>query len=80
MDGMRASFLVPKLHFGTQLFMKTLYAMTVSFGKECNIQKIPTPRKQSQQLLASLEVQLPSVLPVRNLNVATKRKLQTKRK
>jgi len=60
--------------------LKTLCAMTVSFGKECNIQKIPTPRKQSQQLLASLEVQLPSVLPVRNLNVATKRKLQTKRK
>lgn len=60
--------------------LKTLCAMTVSFGKECKIQNIPTPRKQSQQLLASLDVQLPSVLPVRKLKVATKRKLQTRRK
>jgi len=60
--------------------LKTLCAMIVSYGKECNIQNIPTPRKQSQQLLANLDIQLPSVLPVRNLNVATKRKLQTKRK
>lgn len=60
--------------------LKTLCAMTVSLGKECNIQHIPTPRKQSQQLLASLDVQLPSVLPARKIRVATKCKLQTRRK
>lgn len=60
--------------------LKTLCAMTVSLGGDCDIQNIPTPRERSQQLLASLDVQLPSVLPVRKLNVATKRKLQVRRK
>jgi len=60
--------------------LKTLCALTVSVGAQCNIQNIPTPRKQSQQLLDSLDIQLPPALPVRNLNAATKRKLQKKRK
>ncbi len=60
--------------------LKTLCAITVSFGKDCAIQKIPTPREQSQQLFASLDIQVPSALPCRKVKVATKRKLQTQRK
>jgi hypothetical protein len=60
--------------------LKTLCAMTVCFGKDCTIQKIPMPREQSQQLLSCLDIQLPAALPCRKVNVATKRKLQTRRK
>ena len=60
--------------------LKTLCAMTVSFGKDCTLQKIPVPREQSQQLLASLDIQIPVVLPGRKVKVATKRKLQSQRK
>lgn len=60
--------------------LKTLCAMTVSFGKECTIQKIPMPREQSKELLDRLDIQIPSALPCKKVKVATKRKLKTQRK
>lgn len=59
--------------------LKTLCAMTLRLGPEQELQQIPTPRKQSRQLLQSLDIQLPPVLPHREPNVATKRKLQKSR-
>lgn len=60
--------------------LKTLCAMTVSLGEGCKMQQIPAPREQSQQLLARIDVQLPEAFPFKDLNVATKRKLQSARK
>lgn len=59
--------------------LKTLCAMTVKLGAGQEVHQIPTPRIQSRQLLESLDIQLPPILPHRELNVATKRKLQQSR-
>jgi hypothetical protein len=59
--------------------LKTLCAMTVKLGSGQKLHQIPTPRTQSRQLLESVDIQLPPVLPHRQLHVATKRTLQQSR-
>lgn len=59
--------------------LKTLCSMTVKVGTDSELHQIPTPRAQSRQLLDSLGIKLPPVLPHRELDVATKHKLQKRR-
>ncbi len=59
--------------------LKTLCGITIKLGSGQQLEKIPIPRKQSRQLLESLDIQLPPLLPHRQLHVATKRKLQQRR-
>ncbi len=60
--------------------LKTLCSMTVTLGSGHSLHQIPTPRPQSQQLLAALAIKLPNALPMKALSVDTKRKLPTRRK
>jgi hypothetical protein len=55
--------------------LKTLCSMSVIIGDSGQLHRIPTPRKLSGELLARLDIQVPPVLPHRELRVATKRKL-----
>ncbi len=59
--------------------LKTLCAMTVKLGSGQELHQIPAPRTQSRQLLESIDIQLPPILPHRELHVATKRTLQQSR-
>jgi len=42
--------------------------------------KIPRPRKESRELLNALNIRMPIVLPHREVNVDTKKKLPKQRK
>ncbi|MDI6734637.1 MAG: IS1634 family transposase, partial [bacterium] len=50
----------------------------VNKGTRCN--KIPQPRMSVQQLLQAAQVRLPTVLPCKGINVATRKKLTKNRK
>ena len=41
---------------------------------------IPKPRKQSQDLLAALDIDMPEALPRRDVRVVTRKKLTSERK
>jgi hypothetical protein len=56
-----------------------IHMQEVHLGGAC-IQDIPTPNKLGKQLLQKARVQLPSVLPRRNPNVHTTKKLPSERK
>jgi hypothetical protein len=60
--------------------LDALCASEVSIAGAGSFHRIPEPRELSQQLLALANVQLPSVLPSKGINVATKKKLPTRRK
>ena len=60
--------------------LDALCASEVSIAGGGCFQRIPEPRKLSQQLLALANVQLPSVLPSKGINIVTKKKLPTRRK
>jgi transposase len=50
------------------------------FTGKASCQSIPTPTGLSAKLLDALDVRLPRVIPMRNANVATRRKLTERRK
>ena len=56
-----------------------IHMQEVHLGGAC-IQDIPTPNKLGKQLLQKARVQRPSVLPRRNPNVHTTKKLPSERK
>ena len=59
--------------------LATLSSVKISVkGKECCLQ-IPQPREQSRKLLAALNMEMPTVLPDRRLNVDTKKKLKDRK-
>ena len=59
--------------------LATLSSVKISVkGKECCLQ-IPQPREQSRKLLAALNMEMPTVLPDRRLNVDTKKKLNDRK-
>jgi len=60
--------------------LNTLCVMKLHITEDAKIQKIPTPRPQSQTLLKALGVTLPSYIPTAELRVATKKKLPQNRK
>ena len=43
-------------------------------------QKVPQPTGEAQQLLDAAQVQLPAVLPLRKVEVVTRKKLTSRRK
>ncbi len=53
--------------------LNTLCVMELHITENAKIQKIPTPRPQSQTLLKALGVTLPSYIPTAELRVATKK-------
>jgi len=60
--------------------LATLSAMVIHGPGQAACQKIPTPREESQQLLAALDIPLPEVLPSRNVRVVTRKKMPDQRK
>ena len=60
--------------------LSTLCVMELHITEDAKIQKVPTPRPQSQTLLNALGVTLPSYIPTATLRVATKKKLPKSRK
>ncbi len=60
--------------------LEALCSTDVRFAGGGFFHRIPEPRKLSQQLLDSANVQLPSVLPNKGITVATKKKLPSRRK
>ena len=60
--------------------ISTLCAMEVKIKGQGSCLKIPTPRKNSQELLNALNITLPEVLPHRNVRVVTRKKLVKRRK
>jgi transposase len=61
--------------------LKTLCAMEVRFkNQDASCLQIPKPRQQSKQLLQALGVRLPEVLPHREIQVVTRKKLPSRRK
>jgi transposase len=60
--------------------LDALCSSEVSIADGGCFHRIPEPRPLSEQLLASANVQLPSVLPSKGIAVATKKKLPSRRK
>ncbi|NUO07265.1 MAG: hypothetical protein HUU08_01065 [Candidatus Brocadia sp.] len=61
--------------------LATICSMEVKVkGQKAHCQKIPRPRQQSRELLEALQIQLPEVLPSRNLRVVTRKKLRNQQK
>jgi len=59
--------------------LNTLCVMELPITENAKIQKVPTPRPQSQTLLNALGVTLPSYIATAELRVATKKKLPQSR-
>jgi len=59
--------------------LTTLCTIRVMLGADSELLRVPTPREQSRQLLEALALQPPSVLPYREVRVATKRTLPERR-
>ena len=55
--------------------LSTLCAMEMKVKGQGTCLRIPTPRQLSQKLLNSLDIQLPSVLPHKEMPVVTRKKL-----
>jgi len=60
--------------------LSTLCADQITIGKQCGYLSIPKPRQTLAQLFASCDVNLPTNLPRKQVNVATKHKLASRRK
>jgi hypothetical protein len=60
--------------------LATLCSLEVHVPGQAACQKLPTPREASQQLLASLDIRWPEVLPCRNVRVVPRKKLPDQRK
>ena len=60
--------------------LATLSSMEVKVKNKGSVLKIPRPREQSRELLKALNITLPIVLPHRNINVDTRKKLIDRRK
>jgi transposase len=60
--------------------LDTLCSIEIEIKDGKNFHRIPQPRQLCQQLLDAASVKLPSVLPSRGIVVATKKKLQQRRK
>lgn len=59
--------------------LKTLCTMHVRLSGGRELHRIPTPREQSRALLEALAIELPPFLVQRDIHVATKRKLPSRR-
>jgi hypothetical protein len=59
--------------------LKTLCTMHIRLDAGSELQQIPTPREQSRALLGALGIEMPPFLAQRNVRVATKRKLTSRR-
>ena len=59
--------------------LSDIHMQEIRLGNE-SIQNIPNPDQLGKQLLKSARIELPSVLPSKTANVATRKKLQTERK
>jgi transposase len=57
----------------------SLRGVEMRIGKG-NCQKVPEPADLSEQLLKAADIKLPSVLPLRRIHVATRKKLVSERK
>ncbi len=60
--------------------LSTLCAMEMKVDGQGTCLRIPTPRQLSQELLSALEVQLPTVLPHKEIPVVTRKRLTNQRK
>jgi len=60
--------------------LTTLTSIEVTMKGKGSCLNIPRPREQSRKLLKALKISLPDVLPHRELNVDTRKKLQERRK
>ena len=60
--------------------LSTLCAMEMKINEQEVCLRIPTPRQLSQELLKALEVQLPTVLPHKEIPVVTRKRLTKRRK
>jgi len=60
--------------------LDTLTSIEVKIGAKGSCLKIPRPREQSQRLLDALNITLPELLPHKEVNVDTRKKLQERRK
>jgi hypothetical protein len=60
--------------------LDTLTSIEVKIGAKGSCLKIPRPREQSQRLLDALSITLPELLPHKEVNVDTRKKLQERRK
>jgi transposase len=59
--------------------LSQITSLILTIGEE-KIVIVPQPDKECQQMLEKIQVALPDALPYREVNVATKRKLQSRRK
>ena len=57
-----------------------LCCIEVHLADQAPSNDIPVPRDLSRQLLDAAQVRLPRILPAKGMTVATKKKLQKKRK
>ena len=60
--------------------LTTLCAIQVLVKGQARCHQIPQPRPMLQQLIDLAQVRLPQVLPCKEIHVATRKKLQEKRK
>jgi len=60
--------------------LATLCSLEVRVPGQAACQKIPTPREESQQLLAALDIPVPEVQPSRNIRVVPRKKRPDQRK
>ena len=60
--------------------LSTLCAMEMKVNGQGTCLRIPTPRQLSQELLKALEIQLPTVLPHKEIPVVTRKRLTKRRK
>lgn len=60
--------------------LSTLCSIEVVVKDQASCHRIPRPRSTSEQLLKSLDIQLPEALPALKARVVTRKKLQSQRK
>ncbi|TSA09892.1 MAG: IS1634 family transposase, partial [Deltaproteobacteria bacterium] len=60
--------------------LATLTSIAVKIKGKGSCLKIPRPREQSRRLLEALNISMPSVLPHKEVQVDTRKKLQERRK
>jgi transposase len=60
--------------------LSTLCSMQMKAKNQASCLKIPRPREKSRQLLKSLNIRMPTVLPHRKVRVVTRKKLTERRK
>jgi len=60
--------------------LSSLCSLHIQFGENISYQTIPKLRELVRQLLKSVSIQLPSVIPALGTNVYTRKKLEKERK